>query len=63
MENWMLSYKTTTMIALNKETQEEVARYLVKGNGLFTVARRECGVDTCGTSEAGELPVRTHVAR
>lgn len=51
------------MVALNKETQEEVARYLVKGNGLFTVAQRECGVDTCGISEASELPVRTFVAQ
>ena len=59
----MISYKTTTMVALNKETQEEVARYLVKGNGLFTVAQRECGVNTCGISEASELPVRTYVAQ
>lgn len=54
----MLSYKTTTVIALNKETQKEVARYLVKGHGLFTVADRACTAETCGTSEGGETPVR-----
>lgn len=51
----MLSYKTTHIIARNKETQEEIARYLVKGHGLFTVAGRECTAETCGTSE-GEIP-------
>ena len=54
----MLSYKTTIIVARNKKTQEEVARHLVTGHGLFTVAERDCGVDTCGTSEASELPVR-----
>ena len=56
-ENWMLSYKTTYIIALNKETQEEVGRYLVKGHGLFTVADRACTAETCGTSEGAETPV------
>ncbi|CAB1116535.1 unnamed protein product [Ectocarpus sp. CCAP 1310/34] len=55
-ENWMLSYKTTLVLALNKETQEEVSRYLVKGHGLFTVAERSCTAETCGTSEGTETP-------
>lgn len=54
----MLSYKTTYIIALNKETQEEVGRYLVTGHGLFTVADRACTAETCGTSEGAETPVR-----
>lgn len=54
----MLSYKSTYIIALKKETQEEVARYLVTGHGLFTVADRNCDAETCGTSEGAELPVR-----
>lgn len=57
----MLSYKTTYIIALNKETQEEVGRYLVKGHGLFTVADRACTAETCGTSEGAETPVRVRV--
>lgn len=54
----MLSYKTTTVIAKNKETQEEVARYFVTGDGLFTVAERACTAETCGNSEGKETPVR-----
>lgn len=54
----MLTYKSTTIIALNKKTQEEVARHLVTGDGLFTVAERECTAETCGTSEGAETPVR-----
>ncbi|CAM9935769.1 unnamed protein product, partial [Ectocarpus fasciculatus] len=53
-ENWMLSFKTTVVLALNKETQEEVSRFLVKGHGLFTVAERSCTAETCGTSEGAE---------
>ncbi|CAM9389453.1 unnamed protein product, partial [Hapterophycus canaliculatus] len=56
-ENWMLSYKTTVVLALNKETREEVGRFLVKGDGLFTVADRACNAETCGTSEGEETPV------
>lgn len=56
-ENWMLSYKTTVVIALNKESREEVARFLVKGDNLFTVADRACTAETCGTSEGEETPV------
>lgn len=55
-ENWMLSYKTTVLVALNKETQEEVGRHLVTGHGLFTVADRACTAETCGTSEGAETP-------
>lgn len=54
----MLSYKTTMLIALNKETQEEVGRHLVIGHGLFTVADRACTAETCGNSEGAETPVR-----
>lgn len=57
-ENWMLSYKTTVLVALNKETQEEVGRHLVTGHGLFTVADRTCTAETCGNSEGAEMPVR-----
>lgn len=57
-DNWMLTYKTTMVIALNRETQEEVARHLVTGNGLFTVANRECSAETCGNTEGTELSVR-----
>lgn len=53
----MLSYKTTVVLALNKETREEVGRFLVKGNNLFTVANRACTAETCGTSEGQETPV------
>lgn len=53
----MLTYKGTYLIALNKETKEEVARHLVTGHGLFTVATRTCDVETCGNSEGTETPV------
>ncbi|CAM9512269.1 unnamed protein product [Pylaiella littoralis] len=55
-ENWMLTYKTTTMVALSKETGQEMGRQLVRGNSLFTVANRDCTVETCGTSEGAETP-------
>ncbi|CAM9872585.1 unnamed protein product [Pylaiella littoralis] len=58
-EKWFLSYKTTTIIAKNKDTQEEVARYFVTGHGLFTVADRSCTAETCGTSEGEETPQDT----
>lgn len=57
----MLTYKTTHLVALNKKTGEEVARHLVEGHGLFTVAPRTCDVETCGNSEGAETPVRYNV--
>lgn len=54
----MLTYKTTYLVAMNKNTGEEVDRHFVEGHGLFTVAPRTCDVETCGTSEGSELPVR-----
>lgn len=54
----MLTHKTTVVIVLNRETQEEVARHLVTGDGFFTVPNRTCSVETCGTLEGTETPVR-----
>lgn len=58
----MISYKTTWIVALNLETKEEVARHFVKNHCLFTVAQRDCGAETCGTSEASETPVSSSIS-
>lgn len=54
----MLTYKTTIMIALDKETGEEMGRQLITGHSLFTVANRDCTAETCGNSEGQGTPVR-----
>lgn len=55
-EQWILSYKTTYLVAVNAATSEEVGRHKVTGHGLFTIAPRDCGAETCGTSEGGDIP-------
>ncbi|CAM9788845.1 unnamed protein product [Choristocarpus tenellus] len=56
-ENWMSTFKSTVLIAVNRDSGEEVQRYMVFGHGLFTVADRSCNVETCGNSEGRQLEV------